>query len=124
MLEHFTLILICQLIGELIVAALGVPFPGPVIGMVLLFIFLLINRGVPEKMGRVGSALLNHLSLLFVPAGVGVMAHFEVLKLDFVPLSVAMFVSTLFGIVVTAWLMVKMSKQANERQANNGEEIS
>ena len=44
MLEYFTLILVCELIGEFAVTTMGAPFPGPVVGMVLLFVFLSINH--------------------------------------------------------------------------------
>ncbi len=71
MLEHLTLIFGCQLAGELIVAATGLPVPGPVCGMALLFAGLVIKGGLPAELARVGDALLGNLSLLFVPAGVG-----------------------------------------------------
>lgn len=71
MLEYLTLILVCQLAGELVVTTIGAPLPGPVVGMVLLFLFLLLKGAVPEPLGQVSGALLNNLSLLFVPAGVG-----------------------------------------------------
>ena len=89
MLEYFTLILICQLIGEFVVTTTNVPFPGPVVGMVLLFVFLLFKGKVPEQLSNVSNALLSNFSLLFVPAGVGVMVHFKLLGTDVWPLSVA-----------------------------------
>lgn len=111
MLEYLTLILGFQLIGEFAVTTIGVPFPGPVVGMVLLFIFLLIRGAVPEQLGQVSGALLNNLSLLFVPAGVGVMAHFEILGADAWPLSIALIVSTLLTIAVTALVMAWLNKR-------------
>ena len=87
MLEYLTLILVCQLIGEIAVTTLDIPFPGPVAGMVLLFLFLVLKGTVPEQLGHVSGALLNNLSLLFVPAGVGVMVHLELLGTDVWPLS-------------------------------------
>jgi holin-like protein len=111
MLEYFTLILICQLIGEFTVTTMHLPFPGPVVGMVLLFVFLLLKGAVPEQLGHVSSALLNNLSLLFVPAGVGVMVHFELLGTDLWPLSVALIASTLLTVVVTALVMVFLNKR-------------
>lgn len=114
MIEYLTLILVCQLIGELTVTLLGAPFPGPVVGMVLLFVFLLVKGSVPEMLSEVGGALLGNLSLLFVPAGVGVMAHAALLGRDLVPLSVSMVVSTLLTIGVTAWVMAFLNKRAAE----------
>lgn len=105
MLEALTVILVCQLVGELVVVGTGMPLPGPVVGMALLFVGLLIRGGIPEELGRVGGSLLGNLSLLFVPAGVGVMTHLSLLKDDWLPISVSLVVSTLLTIAVTGLLM-------------------
>jgi putative effector of murein hydrolase LrgA (UPF0299 family) len=105
MLEALTIILTCQLIGELIVVGTGIPLPGPVVGMVLLFVGLLIRGGVPEELGRVSASLLQNLSLLFVPAGVGVMTHLALLEAQWLPISVSLVVSTLLTIAVTGLAM-------------------
>ena len=111
MLEYLTLILACQLIGEFAVSTANIPFPGPVAGMILLFLFLLIRGEIPEQLGNVSGALLNNLSLMFVPAGVGVMVHFELLGTDALPLSVALVVSTILTIVITALVMLLLNKK-------------
>ena len=110
MLDYLTLILVCQLIGELTVRATDIPFPGPVAGMILLFMFLLIKGSIPAELDKVSSALLNNLSLMFVPAGVGIMVHFELLSTDIWPLSIALVCSTLLTITVTALVMTLLSK--------------
>jgi putative effector of murein hydrolase LrgA (UPF0299 family) len=89
--------------------------------MVLLFVFLLIKGAVPEQLGNVSNALLNNLSLLFVPAGVGVMAHVNLLGTDLWPLSVAMVTSTLLTVAVTALVMVFLNKHTAKNQAEEGE---
>ena len=110
MLEYLTLILACQLIGEFAVTTANVPFPGPVAGMILLFLFLTIRGEIPAALGEVSGALLNNLSLMFVPAGVGVMVHFDLLGTDAIPLSVALVASTLLTIAVTAIVMLLLNK--------------
>ena len=70
MLYYLTVILCFQLAGELIAQASGILVPGPVIGMVLLFCFLLVRGSIPNALTRVAEELLANLSLLFVPAGV------------------------------------------------------
>jgi len=112
LLEYLTFILACQLAGEFIVTSLNIPIPGPVVGMLSLFVFLLIRGEVPGQLAQVADALLRNLSLLFVPAGVGVMLHFELLGADAVPLSVALLVSTLATIAVTALIMVALRRPA------------
>ncbi|MCB0889254.1 MAG: CidA/LrgA family protein, partial [Nocardioidaceae bacterium] len=64
-------ILLCQLAGEFVVRLLGLPLPGPVVGMMFMLAILLI-RGADSRRGRIATAaapLLKHLQLLFVPAG-------------------------------------------------------
>lgn len=104
MLFFLTLILCCQLAGEALVAATGLPVPGPVAGMALLFAGL-VARGLPEGLARVADTLLGNLSLLFVPAGVGVMLHAPLIARDLAAISVALVVSTLVTIAVTALVM-------------------
>ena len=112
MLPALTLILSCQLAGELITRFLGLPVPGPVAGMVLLFALLAIRGSVPEDIGKVADSLLKHLALLFVPAGVGVMAHMGLLGQDWLPISVALVGSTLATIAVTALVMNRLARPA------------
>ena len=105
MLNALTLILCCQLVGELVITALPLPVPGPVIGMVLLFTILLVRGSVPDSVGKLADGLLAHLSLLFVPAGVGVMLHFRLLGDDWLPIAVALLVSSVATVIVTALMM-------------------
>lgn len=122
MLAWFTLILVCQLVGESTVTALGLPFPGPVLGMVVLFVILAVRGGIPEDLSRVGNALLSNLSLLFVPAGVGVMAHFVLLANDWPALGAAVIGSTVLTVVVTALAMVWLTRLTSGAAASPGEE--
>lgn len=106
MLEALTLIFSCQLLGESLVRLLGLPLPGPVAGMILLFCGLLVRGGIPDEVGRAAGTLLGHLPLLFVPAGVGVMVHWNLLRGNWLALTVALLVGTLATLLVTALTMV------------------
>ncbi len=126
MLNYLTLIFACQLVGETIVRGVGLLLPGPVIGMAILFAFLVIRRWVkteeiPGDLARVADALLANLSLLFVPAGVGIMVHLGLLKTDLLPLGTALIVSTVLTIAVTAFLMQWLQPRSDG--AKPGEEI-
>lgn len=110
MIGYLTLILTCQLAGEFLVGALAMPVPGPVLGMLILFILLLIRGQVPDNLDRTANRLLRGMSLLFVPAGTGVMMHFQLLGEALLPLSAALVVSTLLTIVVTALMMRWLGK--------------
>lgn len=100
-LGYITVLLVCQLVGEVLVLALALPVPGPVVGMALLFGGLVARRRIPAGLDAVAGGLLRHLSLLFVPAGVGVMLHFDLVMREWLPLSVALLLSTGATIAVT-----------------------
>jgi len=105
MLGALTVLLVYQLIGEVLVQASGLPVPGPVVGMLLLFATLVARKGAPDVLRGTSQQLLSHLSLLFVPAGVGVMLHFERLGAEWLPLAAALVASTVLTIAVTALAM-------------------
>lgn len=114
MLGYLTLILTCQLVGETFVAWSGLPVPGPVVGMVLLFAGLVFHGACPRELAKVSDTLLTHLSLLFVPAGVGVMLHAGLLTHEWLAISVALAVSTLLTIAITASAMVAFNRLRGE----------
>ncbi|MBP2299620.1 CidA/LrgA family protein [Azospirillum picis] len=113
MLGSLTLLLLCQLAGELAARLLHLPVPGPVLGMLLLFAGLLLRGGVPVPMQETAGGLLRHLSLLFVPAGVGVMTHAARLEAEALPIVIALFGSTLFGVAVTARIMAALLQRTD-----------
>lgn len=104
MIEGFALLLVFQLIGEAVSRALGLPVPGPVIGLALLFAALRLNPGRKGLVTAAAEALHSHFSLLFVPAGVGVMLYVPLLAREWVAIVLSVVVSTLVGLVVTAWV--------------------
>lgn len=112
MLPALTAIFLCQLAGEMLVASLALPLPGPVVGMAILFLALLVKGNVPKEIGRVGDGLLAHLSLLFVPAGAGIMMHVGRLEANGTAIGAALLCSTLLTILVTAKLMALLSPRA------------
>jgi putative effector of murein hydrolase LrgA (UPF0299 family) len=116
MLFYLTLLLCCQLVGELFVVATDLPIPGPVIGMALLFAGLLVSGRIPDGLATFADALLGNLSLLFVPAGVGIIVHFALIGTDALAISVALVVSTLLTIAVTAWCMLFFTRRERRKR--------
>lgn len=104
-LNGITLLLVYQLVGEICVRLFNLPVPGPVLGMVMLFLTLMIRGRTPEPLQNASSALLSHLSLLFVPAGVGMMAHFGRIADEWLPIALTLFLSTIITMVATAGIM-------------------
>jgi len=111
MLRSLTLILCCQLIGEIITRMARLPIPGPVIGMVVLFCGLVLRRRVPSELETVGGFLLRHLPLLFVPAGVGVIAYLDLLVRSWAPLAGAILIGTTLTIAVTGAVMQFLNRR-------------
>ena len=101
MIEAVTFLLLAQLAGEAIVRALGLPVPGPVVGLVLLAL-ILAWRGTPPGLSDTAHGLLRNFSLLFVPAGVGIMRQADAIAANWLALSAALIVSTVATLAVTA----------------------
>jgi len=71
---------------------------------------------VGDDLRETANGLLRHLSLLFVPAGVGVMAHLGRLSHEWLPISVSLVLSTLLTIAVTAVVMRALLARRARRQ--------
>jgi holin-like protein len=106
MLSAITLLLLLQLIGEIFVQFFALPVPGPVIGLVLLFAGLLVRGSMGDELRDTANNLLQHLSLLFVPAGAGVMIHASRVADEWLALSVALVGSTLLSMAATALTLI------------------
>ena len=105
MLAGLTWLLVFQCLGEALVYLTGLPVPGPVVGMLLLFVGLRLRGAIPEALNTAATGLLQHLSLLFVPAGVGVMLHFGRVADEWAAIVAAIVVSTVLAVAGTAVAM-------------------
>ena len=115
MIRGLTVLLLCQFAGELVAAVTRVPVPGAVLGLVLLLGWLQWRRPAPEAgTVRAAEALLKHLQLLFVPAGVGVVAYLTVLREHALPVSVSLVGSWLAGLLVVGWIVQLMVRPTVE----------
>lgn len=110
MIRTITTLLLFQTIGEGIAFAWSLPVPGPVIGMVLLFLYLMVSKSAVEKLAPVSLELLKHLSLLFIPAGVGIMVHAQRVAAEWLPITLALVASTVVSIAVTATVVRALLK--------------
>ncbi len=102
MLHGLLLLLACQLTGEALARGLGLSIPGPVLGLVLLALLLLWRPCLHDVTAPVAGALLSNLSLLFIPAAVGVVQVLPLLATEGVAIAAAILVSTFASLVVTA----------------------
>ena len=125
MIASLSLILLCQLAGEAFVRGLGLPMPGPVIGLMLLLILLLLRdrfaslaRGPLQGDGveSVSRGLLANLSLLFVPAGVGVVQKLDLIVDHGIAFLGVLAVSVLITLVVTVGTFLVASRLMTRKE--------
>jgi len=123
MLAALTALLLCQLVGEVTVRLLDIPVPGPVLGLVLMLVFLAARHSVPDNVQTTASGLLKHFSLLFVPAGVGVLQHLGRIEAEWLAIAAALLVSSVTTIIVTAAVMrgmIRLMKIGDEAGGGRG----
>ncbi|AVO50314.1 CidA/LrgA family protein [Melaminivora suipulveris] len=117
MLYAFTALVAFQLIGDLLVQWLNLPLPGPLAGMLLLLVALLILGRVPEALERLSTGLLQNMMLLFIPSVAGVMLHFDHIAREWLPFLVSGIVGAGVTFAVTAWTMRRVLHVAPEAPA-------
>ena len=122
MIAALTWLLLYQLTGEVLARVLSLPVPGPVIGMALLFCTLVVRgrmgRPIPQSMQHTANVLLQHLSLLFVPAGTGVMIYLQLIANEWLPITTALIVSTGGGMAVTALILSALMQRRTQSEGS------
>jgi holin-like protein len=120
----------CQLLGEQIRAAFSLPIPGPVVGMFLLAAILLVrgnsagDTSTPSSLDKTAGTLISHMGLLFVPAGVGIIAEAHLLRQEWLPIIAAVVGSTVLGVAVTGFVMHRVSGPARREAISNAPLLS
>lgn len=120
MIPAILLLISCELVGEVVRAALTLPIPGPVIGMFLLAAVLGVRKdrserpAIPPALGTTSETLIGHMGLLFVPAGVGIITEIGVLRSEWLPIVAALIGSTVLSLIVTGLVMHWTSKPRSE----------
>jgi putative effector of murein hydrolase LrgA (UPF0299 family) len=125
MIRGFFILLVFQLVGEIAAHTLSLPAPGPVVGLALLVVALACYRAfrpfddealAGSELGRAATGLLNSLSLMFVPAGVGVVQYLGLLREQGVALGAAVIVSTLATLLATVGAFVLVKRLGGQRE--------
>jgi holin-like protein len=107
----YLVLLSAQAAGEAIHAMTGLPLSGPIIGMVLLLIVFWVRRGPSRELRASANGLLGYLSLLFVPAAVGIMPLLPLLRAEWLPIAVALAASSVMAMASTALIAQAMSRR-------------
>lgn len=110
MLEALATILAFQLLGEVLAHLVGLPVPGPVIGLLALFLAWPYLSRLHDELSSLADGLLTNFGLLFVPAGVGVMLHAGLIALWWAPLLLAVVASSAITMGLAAWLFVRLRR--------------
>jgi holin-like protein len=115
-LRGLALLLLFQAAGEALTRATALPLPGPVLGLVLMLVAL---RWEPVRLPVAATAefLLAHLSLLFVPVGVGVITHLALIAHLGLQLLAVVLLSTWLGLAVTALVLRWLLRSAASKDA-------
>lgn len=110
MLRGIAALLLFQLIGESLVFLTKLPVPGPVVGLVLLFCALQLGRSMGRgpfpRIEGVAEALLANLGLLFVPAGVGIVSLWGVMRSEAGPIALVLVASAIITLAATVWTFI------------------
>ena len=118
MIQGMALLVGGQLLGEATVAVTGLPVPGSVVGMVWVLLALLAKKGHLPELRRAGSTMLLLVPLLLVPVSVGIMEQADLLRANWWPLTAALLVSIVAGMLATGltirWLRRFDGKQGGD----------
>ena len=109
MLQALLVLFLFQWLGQMLVTALALPFPGALAGTLLLLLVLLWKKSLPTWLEQTGQFLLQNMMLLFIPTIAGVMLHFDRLSREWLPFLLSCIVGAALTLVATAltfkWMM-------------------
>lgn len=105
MLKAILTLFLCLAAGNVITHVTGLPLPGGVIGLVILLVVLIWHRGPDQQLRETGHFLLKNMTILFIPASAGLITQLPALKQDALAIGIAITVSTVLGMAVTASIM-------------------
>jgi putative effector of murein hydrolase LrgA (UPF0299 family) len=115
LLRGLTWLVLFQLLGTALNVMVLPMLPGPIIGLVLLFVSLLVRGQASESLQVAASSLLRYLPLLLVPPAVGVMAYTEAILNDFWAIVGVLVVSLVVSLVFTGWLMQTLIRRQQRK---------
>ncbi|WAJ38397.1 CidA/LrgA family protein [Pseudomonas sp. GOM7] len=116
LLRGLSWLVLCQLLGTVLNVLFLPMLPGPILGMLLLFVFLMLRGEVGESLSVASSSLLKYLPLILVPPAVGVMAYANDIAEDFWAVAGALLLSLLLSVAFAGWLMQKLIERQQRRE--------
>lgn len=116
LLRGLTWLILFQLLGTLVNVLILPMLPGPIIGLLLLFLYLMVRGEVGEPLNVAAGSLLRYLPLLLVPAAAGVMVYAEMIAADFWAIAVTLLLSLLLSLAFAGWLMQRLIDRQTRRR--------
>lgn len=116
MLKGIIALLVFQFLGECIVKLFTLVVPGPVIGMVLMLVFLIIRKKSFESLDNAVFLHLRYLPLLFIPAAMGIITQIDIIQKEFWAILVSLTVGTIIALAFSAKLMDYLT---DKKKSNN-----
>ncbi len=120
-LKQLLIILAISFVGEALKYFLPLPIPASIYGMVLLFILLLTGVVKLDDVQDVGKFLIEIMPVMFIPAGVGLMASWGVLKPMLVPVVVIIVVSLVFVMGISGWITQRVIRHNQKKEGKDHE---
>ncbi len=109
MLKGLIVLLLFQLCGETLVRLTDTPIPGPVIGMLLLWLALFIKNGPSDDLSSTSQSMIQNLSLFFLPAGVGLFFLPASIQQYWLAVAAAMVAGTFVSMLFSGWLVKRLA---------------
>lgn len=102
-LGQFGLILGTLFVGDFLQNKFNIPIPATILGMIILFVLMLFKIIRLRWVEDMGNILLDHLSIMFIPAGIGIAKELHVFQGNIFTLAIIILISTIVVIVVTGY---------------------
>lgn len=112
-LKQFAILLACLFIGSIIKSLVPLPIPETIYGMVILFLIFIFKLLKPDDIRITANAILDNMAILFVPAGVGIIEHIDLLKENIVAIFIITFLTAIIAMIITMILVKKLNKREN-----------
>ena len=115
MLKGIIVLLLFQFLGECVAKFFSLLVPGPVIGMILLLVFLLIRKSSFYSLDNAVALHLRYLPLLFIPAAMGIITQIDIITREFWAIAIALFIGTLIALVFASLFMDYLTIKAEKK---------
>lgn len=117
-LKQFLLILCITFVGELVKYVLPLPIPASIYGMVILFVGLMTGHIKLSSVKEVGKFLIEIMPVMFIPAAVGLLDSWSILRPTIVPVIVITVLTTIIVMVVTGRVTQNVIRKGREKEEN------